>query len=158
YDENELTCLRGFDEDSYKGFAVFGIKGENDWFAIDSNEKKLFKVYNTSFGEPSPDKLIENKIRIVDDNGKIGFADSNGKIIIKPQFEIVTSFHKGKAIIGETCTKIPWNQHATEVDCHHYTIECKKQGYIDQNGTILEIGNFTFEEIQKKIKWKSELY
>jgi hypothetical protein len=145
--------------DKYQSFAVFHKKGESGWCAIDINEKILFKVYNTSFGEPSPDELIENKIRIVDENNKIGFADSNGKIIIKPQFEIVTAFHKGKAIIGESCDKIPWDEHAKEEDCHHYSIVCKKHGYINQNGEILQIGNFSFEEIQKKIKWKApELY
>ena len=141
--------------DKYQSFAVFHIKGESGWCAIDINEKILFKVYNTSFGEPSPDELIENKIRIVDENNKIGFADSNGKIIIKPQFEIATTFHKGKAIIGESCDKIPWDEHAKEEDCHHYSIVCKKHGYINQNGEVLQIGNYSFEEIQKKIKWKA---
>lgn len=141
--------------DKYQSFAVFHKKGESGWCAIDINEKILFKVYNTSFGEPSPDELIENKIRIIDENNKIGFADNNGKIIIKPQFEIVTTFHKGKAIIGESCDKIPWDEHAKEEDCHHYSIVCKKHGYINQNGEILQIGNFSFEEIQKKIKWKA---
>ncbi len=78
-----------------------------------------------------------------------------GKIIIKPQFEIATSFHKGKAIIGENCEKIPWNLHAKENDCHHYSTVCKRTGYINKKGEILEIGNYTFEQIQKKIKWKS---
>jgi hypothetical protein len=141
--------------DKYQSFAVFQKKGESGWCAIDINEKILFKVYNTSFGEPSPDELIENKIRIVDENNKIGFADINGKIIIKPQFEIVTTFHKGKAIIGESCDKIPWDEHAKEEDCHHYSIVCKKHGYINQNGEVLQIGNYSFEEIQKKIKWKA---
>jgi hypothetical protein len=141
--------------DKYQSFAVFHKKGESGWCAIDINEKILFKVYNTSFGEPSPDELIENKIRIVDENNKIGFADNNGKIIIKPQFEIVTTFHKGKAIIGESCDKIPWDEHAKEEDCHHYSIVCKKHGYINQNGEVLQIGNYSFEEIQKKIKWKA---
>ncbi|MBP6386568.1 MAG: WG repeat-containing protein [Pseudarcicella sp.] len=102
------------------------MKGESGWCAIDINEQILFEVYNSSFGEFSPDELIENKIRIVDENNKIGFADSNGKIIIKPQFEIVTSFHKGKAIIGVSCDTIPWDEHAKEEDCEHYSIVCKK--------------------------------
>lgn len=147
--------LFSFNGYRYKSFAIFNIKGESGWCAIDSNEKILFKVYNTSFGEPSPDELVENKIRIVDENNKIGFADSSGKIIIKPQFEIASSFNKGKAMIGESCEKIPWNQHAKEDDCHHYSIVCKKHGYINKKGEILLLGDFSFEEIQQKIKWKS---
>ncbi|PWA05363.1 WG repeat-containing protein [Flavobacterium psychrotolerans] len=146
-------------DDRYRYFAVFMIKGESGWSAIDRSERILFKIYNTSFGEPTPDEIIENKIRIVDENNKIGFADYKGKIIIKPQFEIATSFHKGKAIIGESCDKIPWDKHAKEEDCHHYSIVCKKHGYINDNGEILQIGDFSFEEIQKKIKWKApEMY
>ncbi|WPR71459.1 WG repeat-containing protein [Flavobacterium sp. NG2] len=147
-----------FNGNGYQSFAIFGIKGKSGWSAIDINEEILFKVYNQG-DEINPDNLIENKIRIVDENDKIGFADNNGKIIIKPQFEIATTFHKGKAIIGENCDKIPWEEHAKEEDCHHYSIECKKHGFINQNGEILQIGNFSFEEIQKKIKWKEpELY
>ncbi|HPX77131.1 MAG TPA: WG repeat-containing protein [Bacteroidales bacterium] len=142
-------------DDDYKYFAVFSLRNEKGYCAIDINENILFKVYNTSDGELSPDYLIENKIRIVDENNKIGFANDMGKIIIKPQFEIATSFHKGKAIIGENCEKIPWNLHAKENDCHHYSTVCKRTGYINKKGEILEIGNYTFEQIQKKIKWKS---
>ena len=142
-------------DDNYRYFAVFGIKNEPGWSAIDANGQILFKVYNASLGEISPDEIIDNKIRIVDKNNKIGFADYKGKIIIKPQFEIVTTFHKGKAIIAENCEKIPWNKHPKENDCNHYSIACKRHGFINEKGEIQELGDFTFEEIQKKIKWKS---
>jgi len=148
-----LMC---FTQEKYGYFAVFLIKGNSGWCAIDINEKILFNVYNTSYGEPSPDELRENKIRVIDENEKLGFADHKGNIIIKPQFEIVTSFYNGKAIIGEKCSKVPWGPHEEEGGCHHYTIDCKRAGYIDTKGTIIEIGDFTFEEIAKKIKWKSE--
>lgn len=144
--------IMSMNDEVYKYFAVFAIKGESDWSAIDINEKILFKIYNTSIGEPSPDELIENKIRIIDKKNKIGFADYMGNIIIKTKFEIATSFHKGKAIIGESCYKIPWDEHAKESDCQHYSIVCKRYGYIDENGEILVLGNFTFDEIQNKIK------
>lgn len=146
-----------FNDDKFRYFAVFSIKDESGWCAIDSNENILFKVYNTSFGEPSPDEISDNKIRIVDGNNKIGFADYKGNIIIKPQFEIASSFHKGNAIIGENCEKIPWElpKEENHSDCHHYYIECKRHGYINEKGEILEIGNYKFDEIQKKIKWKA---
>ncbi|MDY3521960.1 hypothetical protein PG614_09995 [Riemerella anatipestifer] len=62
-------------------FSIFSIAGEDGWTAIDINENKLFKVYNTEFGTPSPDDIIENRIRIVNSKGKIGFANKKGKII-----------------------------------------------------------------------------
>ena len=143
-----------FSNDSFGYFAVFGKKGSTGWTAIDANENVLFKVYNTSFGEPSPDELIEDKIRIVDHDERIGFANNKGKIIIKPQFEIATSFHNGKAIIGEACKKVPWDEHAKESDCHYYSIECKTHGYINDKGNVLKKGAYSFEQIMKEIDWK----
>ena len=143
-----------FNNGRYGYFAVFGKKGSSGWIAIDANENELFKVYNTSFGEPSPDNLIENKIRIIDKNEKIGFANDKGEIIIMPQFEIASPFHNGKAIIGQTCKKIPWEEHAKETDCHHYSILCEKHGYINAKGLVLKIGDYSFEAIMKEIDWK----
>ena len=106
--EKYFVC---FNSDKYGYFAIFGMKagvgGGSGWSAIDADGNLLFKVYNTSFGEPSPDYLVENKIRIIDNNNLIGYADNKGKIIIKPQYEAATSFHKGKAIIGQTCKNAP---------------------------------------------------
>lgn len=146
------TC---FNFDSYGYFAIFGKKNYKGWAAIDANENVLFNVYNTSFGEPTPDYIVENKIRIVDSANLIGFANSKGRIIIKPKYEIATSFHKGKAIIGLSCTKKLWGEgHLKDYDCHHYTIICKKHGFINTKGEIKKIGNYSFEQIAKEINWK----
>ena len=142
----------------YSYFAVIGKTGskKHGWPAIDANENILFYVYNTSPGEPSPDYLIENKIRIIDENEKIGFANEKGEIIIKPQFEIVTSFHNGYAIIAEKCKKVPWGNHEHDGGCNHYSIECEKHGYINEKGAIIKLGNFTFKEIKEEIQWKPD--
>ncbi|SEH56505.1 WG containing repeat-containing protein [Paenimyroides aquimaris] len=142
-------------DDTIGYFAIFGKKNSPGWSAIDVNENILFQVFNTSFGEPSPDYLIENKIRIIDNEDKIGFANEKGEIIIEPQFEIATSFYNGKAIIGKKCKKIPWGNHEDENGCHHYSITCEYQGYIDEKGTILKLGNYTFDEIKEEIDWKT---
>ncbi len=162
-DENEKIIRQldtskyfaSFNNEQYGYFAIFGITGVKGWAAIDANENILFKVYNTSAGEPSPDDLTEDRIRIVDEKDLIGFANSKGAIIIKPQFEMVTAYHNGKAIIGQACKKIPWNNHAKESDCHHYSILCNQNGYINKNGTILKMGTHSFEQIRKEIDWKS---
>jgi len=147
--------LNGFE---FGYFAVIAKKGSKNygWPAIDANENILFYVYNTSIGEPSPDYLIENKIRIIDENEKIGFANEKGEIIIKPQFEIVTSFHNGYAIIAEKCKKVPWGNHENNGGCNHYSIKCERHGYIDEKGKIIKLGNFTFEQIIEEIKWKPD--
>lgn len=148
-----------FNPGEYVYFAIFGMRaGFNKgpgWAAINADEKVLFKVYNTSSGEPSPDYLVENKIRIVDGDNLIGFADYRGKIIIEPRFEIATSFHKGKAIVGEKCTNVPWASHSNETDCYHYSIDCKRYGYINKEGMLIEIGEYSFDQLAKIIKWKA---
>ena len=60
-------------------------------------------------------------------------------------------FSNGKAIIGQNCKKVPWEPQ-DGVD-NHYSIVCRKNGYINEQGEIIELGNFTFEEIVKKINW-----
>lgn len=139
----------------YGYFAILGSKHGGAWVAIDANEKVLFKVYNTSFGEPSPDVVVENRIRIVDENERIGFADHKGQIIIPPQYEFVTSFHNRKAIIGQSCKKEPWTEHGKETDCQHYSIECRQYGYIDSKGKLIKKGEYSFNEIMKEIGWKA---
>lgn len=148
------TYYVSFNNDQYVYFAVFGKKGSSGWTAIDANENELFKVYNTSYGEPSPDYLIENKIRIIDENDRIGFANDKGAIIINPQFETVTSFYKNKAIIGQLCKQVPWEEHANETDCQHYSIVCEKHGYINDKGIVIKIGAYSFDQIRKEIDWK----
>lgn len=147
--------LMTFSPETYGYFAVFVKKNSLGWTAIDANENILFQVYNTTFGEPSPDYVIENKIRIIDKNEKIGFANEKGKIIIPPKFEIASHFHNGKAIIGEKCQKIPWGNHSEEGGCKHFVTKCENHGYINEKGEIMKLGKYDFEEIKKEIRWKS---
>ena len=141
--------------DTIQYFAIVGIKKKKGWWAIDKNEKPLFEVLNLSLGEPSPDELREGMIRIINHAGKIGFANYKGEIVIKPQFEAVSSFHKGKAIIGSKCHMVLWCCKGKNDD-KHYTMVCKNAGYINKKGQILKIGKYTFQQIQKQIGWKSE--
>jgi hypothetical protein len=142
-----------FNNDVY--FAIFGRIDYKGWVAIDANEKILFNVLNTSFGEPNPDYLVENKIRIVDSSNKIGFANHKGKIIIKPQFELASTFHNNKAIVGQNCKKIPWSNHVEKGGCEHFSFICTKHGYINSDGKIKEMGKYSFEQLAKKIKWEA---
>ena len=74
-------------------------------------------------------------------------------MIIKPQFELVTSFHNGKAIISAGCKTEHSNDVKNhEICCHNNITKCTKYGYINENGTILKIGDYTFREISQEIK------
>ncbi len=138
-------------QNKFNHFVIFEIKGKSGWSAIDIKENHLFQVYNRLRGEPFPDYLKENRIRIVDENNKIGFADSLGTIIIKPQFERVTEFDNGFAIFQSKCEKIKNNENEGEHPGVRY--ECEKIGYIDKNGNIIEIGKFAFDELRRRINW-----
>jgi len=139
--------------DTIQYFAIVGIKNKKGWWAIDTNETPLFEVFNTSSGEPSPDELREGMIRIVNYSGQIGFANYKGKVVIKPQFKAASSFYKGKAIIGRQCQQVLWCCKGENGD-KHYITECKQTGYINTQGQVRKIGDYTFEQIQKEIGWK----
>jgi len=134
----------------FNEFAIFSIKGKKGWSAIDLQENYLFQVYNRLPNEPFPDYLIEDRIRIVGENGLIGFADSSGKIIIEPKFESVSEFNNGFAIFESDCEKVHKNQ---EGEHNAYTIECEKVGYIDKDGKILSLEKISFEELKRRINW-----
>lgn len=139
----------------YGYFAVFIMADTQGMFAIDVDENILFEVFNQEVGVPYPDELMEGKIRIVDNDDRVGFANEFGQVVIEPQFEVATSFNKGKAIIGRECRKIPWHNDDDEKgDCTHYSIECKEYGYIDSKGDIKKIGQYTFDQIQEEIEWE----
>ena len=61
---------------------------------IDNQGKELFYVYKY---DNDPDYIREGLFRIMDEDGWIGFADSLGNVVIKPQFKFATSFENGKA-------------------------------------------------------------
>lgn len=144
-------------DDTIEHFLVVGSRQRGGWWAIDLKENFLFQVYNTSYGEPSPDEINYDRIRIVDEHGKIGFADGKGNIVIKPQFEQATAFYKDFAIIGEKCKKIPWDTIHKDLECEHFSIVCSKNGYIDKVGNIVEMGSLTFEQLRDKLNFPKRL-
>lgn len=78
--------------------AFVTIKGKKGVYAIDRNEKILFQVYNPEYG---PDDVSNGLFRIIQNN-KIGFANMDGQIVIKPQFQFIYSFNEnGFAIFCE---------------------------------------------------------
>ena len=91
-------------------------------------------------------------IRIVDENGKIGFANYKGEIGIKPQFEAATAFYKDKAIIGKDCEQVLWCCKSEHED-KHYITKCKQTGYINKKGQVKDLGELTVEQMQKKLHW-----
>jgi hypothetical protein len=88
---------------------------------IDRKENILFDVF---IFDNWPDPLSNGLFRIVKE-GKIGYADIHGKIIIQPQFDGAYSFWDGKAKVGTGCKLKMFGEHSSWVGGTWYTIDTK---------------------------------
>lgn len=70
-------------------------------WAIDRNGEKLFRTYPSA--NNGPDDVNEGVFRILGEDGTIGFANMDGKVIISPRFNYIDSFRDGFAEFCSTC-------------------------------------------------------
>lgn len=91
--------------------------------AVDRNGNILFDIY---WWDNGPDWLSDDMIRIVEGN-KIGYANSKGQIIIKPQFACASQFSEGKARVAFTCKK-------ENIDLEHSREVSESWFFIDRTG------------------------
>jgi len=68
-------------------------------FCINSQGIELFEVFNYDNG---PDYPAQGLFRIIKD-GKIGYANMHGKVVIEPKFKCAWPFEKGKAKVSYNC-------------------------------------------------------
>ncbi|MFN8258273.1 MAG: WG repeat-containing protein [Bacteroidales bacterium] len=78
------------------GFVLDTARG---FVCIDNKGKYLYTVFNYDNG---PDYISNGLYRIVED-GKIGYANNHGIIIIKPQYKCAWPFEKGMALVSYNC-------------------------------------------------------
>lgn len=107
--------------DTLNNYAIVLKKG-GSCIAIDKNEKELFEVF---WYDNGPDYLVEGLFRIKK-NEKIGYANKEGKIIIKPQFDCAFPFKNGKAKVSNKCKTVP--------DGEYHRWESESWYFIDKNG------------------------
>ncbi|NQU88777.1 MAG: WG repeat-containing protein [Mariniphaga sp.] len=102
----------------------FGVvfKSGTGFIGIDKKDNFLFKVFKYDNG---PDYISDELFRIIK-NGKIGYADSHGKIIIKPRFECAYPFSNGIAKVSLNCNETK--------DGEHIIWESNNWFYIDKTG------------------------
>jgi hypothetical protein len=112
---------------------------------MDVHEHLLFRVFNAGYTEPDPDELVEGMIRIIGKNGKIGYANERGTVVIKPQFDNATVFHNGRALVYKKCKKHDF------ID-EYYSETCKENGYTDKYGSVIWL-NISDEQMRNKLKW-----
>ena len=111
--------------DTLKSFAIVydSLNTNGEVVAIDKNEHILFDIV---FFDNWPDELQDDLFR-VKRNDKIGFANSNGKIVIPCQFECAFWFENGRAKVAYHCTE-------THDDCEHTTPLSNEWFYMDIKG------------------------
>jgi hypothetical protein len=89
---------------------------------INRKEEILFNVFVFDNG---PDPLSNGLFRIVK-NGKIGYADNKGKIIIAPEYDCAEPFSNGVARVGNGCKTKTDGEHSMWAGGKWFTIN--KQG------------------------------
>ncbi len=104
-------------------FYNFAIVRTTDFrtVGIDRNENILFDVFMFDNG---PDYPSDKLFRIII-NGKIGYADLKGHIVITPQFDCALPFEKGKAKVGTGCTIKREGEHSAWVGGTWHIIDKK---------------------------------
>jgi len=93
--------------------------------AFDNNDKPLFIVYPFDNG---PDYLSEGLFRIIK-QGKIGFANGKGEIVIPPRFTAVFPFHGGMAAFCDGCSRV--------ADGEYHSWENGQWGFINPGGRVV---------------------
>ena len=110
--------------DTLREFAIVTQK-TGKTIGIDRNEKELFEVF---WFDNGPDPAAEGVFRIVKD-GKIGYANLKGEIVITPQYACAFPFEKGKAQVAYQCETIPEGEHSRW--------ESQTWVHIDKQGNII---------------------
>lgn len=104
-------------------------EGPKGIYAINRKAEPLFEVFCCDNG---PDYVKEGLFRIIE-NDKMGFANMNGEVIIKPQFDFVWPFQKcGYAIFNMGGKRIIYDTHN-----NYSTWKGGKWGIINKKGEIV---------------------
>lgn len=110
---------------------VYENKQDARIICIDNQGKELFYAFQYDNGA---DYVREGLFRITDDKGLIGFADTLGNIVIKPQFKFAFPFKNGKA-------KVTFSGESKDVPDsngeEHYW-DSSDWFYIDKKGKMLK--------------------
>jgi hypothetical protein len=112
--------------DTFRTFAIV-CHPKMGFVAIDRNEKVLYKIFMFDNG---PDEISEGLFRIIID-GKIGYANEKGKIVIQPKFECADPFKDGKAEVSLNCEK-------NVIDQEHVGWKSDHWFYIDKTGNEIK--------------------
>ncbi|MFT5822338.1 MAG: hypothetical protein ACI8ZM_003594 [Crocinitomix sp.] len=112
-----------------RDYGIVRQKQKNGYYkriGINNRGEYLFDVY---IFDNSSDYTVEGRFRIKKD-GKIGFANEKGEIVIEPQFECAGYFQNGKARVTYKCTLVPNGE--------YHSVKNATWFYIDRDGNVVE--------------------
>lgn len=106
----------------------FGIVADNEkgLIGIDKKGKFLFEVFKYDNG---PDYISEGMFRFLKD-GKIGYANEKGEIVIEAKYNCAWPFDNGKAKVSLECFDVKMEEHTIW--------ESDAWFYIDKKGNVVE--------------------
>ena len=94
-------------------------------------DERFSKRYPAFQFDNGDDYIMDGMYRIVDEQGRIGYADGNGTTIITPRFKFAFPFEKGKARVSDSGIKI-------QDDAEHWYWDSSDWYYIDKTGRKID--------------------
>ena len=87
--------------DTITTYGIMIERSNDSWelFGIDQKGQRLYEVF---WFDNGPDYIEDGLFRI-ERNGKIGYADTRGKIVIEPQYQCAYPFSEGRAQVTYDC-------------------------------------------------------
>jgi len=104
---------------------IAAVSGDRGWWYIDRTGKPVIQPFLFDNG---PDPFRENLARFPRD-GKFGFFDRRGVVVIRPAFDFAAPFSGGRAAVCEGCRKVDRGE--------HWNMEGGRWGFIDRTGAIV---------------------
>jgi len=136
--------------DTFRNFAVV-YKSNRGFVGIDRQEEMLFQIFQYDNG---PDYPSEGMFRIIKNN-KLGFANLDGKIVIKEKYDAAYPFNEGLAAFCQGCTSQRMGEHSMWKN--------GKWGFVNSKGKVViepqfDSVDFGFEEGKIAVKKGEERF
>ena len=95
---------------------IAAVVDEEGWLYIDRQGNSVIRpmVYDNG-----PDYFSEGLARYIE-NGRYGYFDENGRVVLPAQYEFALPFENGSARVGHDCSFEAVGEHS-EVDCKRWT-------------------------------------
>jgi len=101
------------------------VVDDDGWAYIDTAGRAVIRPLVVDNG---PDYFREGVARFRR-NGKVGFFDARGNVVIQPDYAYAMPFSEGRAAVCNGCTEVPEGEHRR--------VKGGKWGFIDRRGVLV---------------------